>query len=157
MKLVLCPMTLREARSYVEQFHRHHKAPQGGIFAIGCADVDEGLICGVAIVGRPVARNLDDMWTAEVIRVATDGTKNACSKLYAAAWRACRSMGYARLVTYTLPTESGASLRGAGFTIVAETRGGSWSRIERPRVDEHPLQGKLRWERGTQENSNETA
>ena len=146
--MILCPLTLREARSFVEQFHRHHKPPQGGLFAIGVAEAEKGLdICGVIIVGRPVARGAQDGWTAEVTRCATDGTKNACSKLYAAAWRACRAMGYVRLITYTLPEEGGASLRGAGFRVVAQTRGGSWSCKTRPRVDTHPLQGKLRWER----------
>jgi len=104
-------------------------------------------IVGVCIVGRPVARMLTDGWTVEVLRVATDGTRNACSKLYGAAWRASRALGYRRLVTYTLPEEGGASLRGAGFTLIGEAGGGSWSRKDRPRVDLHPLQVKLRWER----------
>ena len=146
--MILVPITLREARDYVEQFHRHHKAPQGGVFAIGAAEPEKGLgICGVIIVGRPVARGAQDGWTAEVTRCATDGTRNACSKLYAAAWRACRAMGYTKLITYTLPHEGGASLRGAGFRVVAQTRGGSWNCKTRPRVDSHPLQGKPRWER----------
>mgnify|MGYP001265311407 CR=1 FL=1 len=86
-------------------------------------------------------------WTAEVVRVATDGTHNACSKLYGAAWRAVRALGYRRLVTYTLPKEGGASLRASGFTLLGEAGGGSWSRERRPRVDLHPTQTKLRWEK----------
>lgn len=84
-------------------------------------------------------------WTAEVTRLATDGTKNACSLLYAAAWRAARALGYRQLVTYTLPEESGASLRGAGWRVIGQTEdhGRGWSRPGRPRVDEHPLQRKL--------------
>lgn len=84
--------------------------------------------------------------TAEVVRVATDGTRNACSMLYGAAWRACRALGYRRLVTYTLPEEGGASLRAAGWRLVGEAGGGSWSRKSRPRVDLHPTQQKMRWE-----------
>lgn len=142
--LELTPITLREARAFVTQIHRHHRAPQGGIFAVA---VGEGeTLHGVAIVGRPVARNASDGWTAEVTRVATDGARNACSMLYRAAWRAARGMGYRRLITYTLPTEGGASLRGAGFTLIGEAGGGSWSRDSRPRMDMHPQQGKLRWE-----------
>lgn len=142
-RLDLCPVTLADACSYVEQHHRHHPAPQGGLFAVGVAR--GGAVVGVAIVGRPVARLLNDGWTA-VTRVCTDGARHACSKLYAAAWRAARALGYRRLVTYTLPQEGGASLRAAGWRLVGEAGGGSWSRDERPRVDRHPTQGKLRWE-----------
>ena len=142
--LSLVPITLREARAYVEQKHRHHRAPQGGIFAVAVAAGDD--IQGVAIVGRPVARNASDGWTAEVTRLCTDGARNAPSKLYRAAWRAARGMGYRRLITYTMPEEGGASLRGAGFRLIGECGGGSWSRKERPRVDTHPMQAKLRWE-----------
>jgi hypothetical protein len=101
----------------------------------------------VAIIGRPVARMLQDGWTAEVVRVATTGEKNACSMLYGAAWRACRSLGYRRLVTYTLAEEGGASLRASGYRCLGSAGGGSWSRESRPRVDHHPLQAKMRWER----------
>lgn len=137
-------MTLGEARAFVEANHRHHAAPQGGLFAIGASDGDA--IVGVAIVGRPVARFLQDGWTAEVTRLCTDGTRNACSMLYAACWRAARAMGYRRLVTYTLATEDGASLRAAGWICVGEVTGRSWHRKARPRVDKHPTQMKLRWE-----------
>src|SRR5690606_13651728 len=98
------------------------------------------------IVGRPVSRMLQDGWTAEVTRCCTDGARNACSLLYRAAWRAARAMGYLRLITYTLPKEGGASLRGAGWTCIGIAGGGSWSRRARPRVDTHPKQRKLRWE-----------
>jgi hypothetical protein len=144
MTLAIVPMTLREARAYVTATHRHHRAPQGGLFAIGASDGTE--IVGVVIVGMPVARMLADGWTCEVTRLASDGTKNVCSMLYRAAWRAARAMGYRRLVTYTLPEEGGASLRAAGFTLIGESGGGSWSRTSRPRVDLHPTQVKLRWE-----------
>jgi hypothetical protein len=144
-QLGLVPVTLREARTFVGRVHRHHRPPQGGLFAVGCSVGDR--VVGVAIIGRPVARHAADGWTAEVTRVATDGTRNACSMLYGAAWRACRALGYRRLITYTLAEESGASLRGAGWRCVGECGGGSWSRPSRPRADAHPLQRKLKWER----------
>lgn len=144
MTLELVPIDLREARAFVELHHRHHQPPQGGKFAIAVGV--EGLVVGVAIVGRVIARRAEDGWTAEVTRVCTDGTPNACSKLYGAAWRACRAMGYRRCITYTLPAEGGASLRGAGWHLVGEAGGGSWSRRDRPRVDTHPRQRKLLWE-----------
>jgi hypothetical protein len=143
-RLSLVPMTLREADAFVDANHRHHRAPQGGLFAIGASDGTA--IVGVVIVGKPVARMLADGWTCEVTRLATDGSRNACSMLYRSAWRAARAMGYRRLVTYTLPEEGGTSLRAAGFLLIGEAGGGSWSRESRPRVDLHPTQTKLRWE-----------
>ena len=145
MSLRIVPSTVQDACAFVAQYHRHHKPPPGGLFAVAVADGDR--VCGVAIVGRPVARMLNDGWTAEVTRVATDGTHNACSILYAACRRACMALGWRKLVTYTLPEEGGASLRGAGWRIVAErTGGGFWNREQRPRVDKHPTQQKMRWE-----------
>lgn len=144
VQLQIVPCTLREASAYVARVHRHHPPPQGGLFAVAVAAADQ--VCGVAIVGRPVARMLQDGWTAEVVRVATDGTPNACSALYGACWRAARALGWRKLVTYTLPSESGASLRGAGWRLIGEAGGGSWSRARRPRVDMRPTQSKLRWE-----------
>src|SRR5574341_1191340 len=143
--LVIVPCTLTDAYAFVKQTHRHHDPPQGGLFAVAVAE--DQTVRGVAIVGRPVARRLNDGWTAEVTRVATDGTHNACSMLYAACRRAALALGWRRLVTYTLPEEGGASLRGAGWRVIAErTGGGSWSVPSRPRVAKHPLQQKMRWE-----------
>jgi hypothetical protein len=138
------PMTLRAAREYVNANHRHHRAPQGGLFAVGAEN--DGELIGCAIVGMPVARMLADGQTVEITRVCTDGTRNACSFLYRACVRVANAMGYRRVLTYTLADEGGASLRGAGFKITAKTKGGSWSRPSRDRTDTHPLQGKLRWE-----------
>jgi hypothetical protein len=147
VKLELVPITRDEAQAFVAQHHRTHaKRPAGWRFGVGAAC--DGAVIGVAMVSNPRARRLHDGWTVEVIRVCVlEGFKNACSMLYAACWRAARALGFRRLVTYTLPEEGGASLRGAGWKSVGETRGGSWSRRERPRVDAHPTQAKLRWER----------
>jgi len=144
VSLTLTPLTLREARAFVASHHRHAPAPQGGLFAIGASG--GGDVVGVVIVGRPVSRHMADGWTAEVTRLCTDGSRNACSLLYAAAWRAARAMGYRRLITYTLATEPGTSLRAAGWRVVAEVQRRSWDRPGRPRVDLHPLQERLRWE-----------
>lgn len=122
MTLELVPISLDEANAFVEQHHRHHKAARGCISSVAVAA--GGTVVGVAIIGRPVSRHLQDGWTAEVVRVATDGTRNACSMLYGAAWRAVRALGYRRLVTYTLPEEGGASLRASGFALIGEAGGG---------------------------------
>ena len=143
-KLTICPTTLREACAFVGQHHRHHRPPQGGLFAVAAAR--DGVVVGVAIVGRPVARMLADGVTAEVTRLCVVDAPNACSMLYAACWRAARAIGYERLVTYTLPEEGGASLRAAGWRLIGAAGGGSWSRDGRPRVDMHPTQEKMRWE-----------
>lgn len=145
----LCPITLREANDFVRSFHRHNRETQGGRFAIGLT-ADHQLV-GVAIVGRPVARQIDQHATAEVLRTCTtpEAPKGAVSKLYAACWRAWRAMGGTRLITYTLKTESGASLRGAGWKVIAEVEPNrdGWSRNERIR-EWQPIYGqqKLRWE-----------
>jgi hypothetical protein len=103
-------------------------------------------VVGVVTVGRPVARMLDNGYTLEVTRCCTDGTPHACSKLYAAAWRATRALGYRRLITYTLAEEPGTSLTAAGWRVVGQTSGGSWSCPSRPRVDLAPLGQKKLWE-----------
>lgn len=145
--LEIVPIKYAQAKELISRFHRHHKPPQGGLFAIGLAR--DGLLVGGAIVGRPLSRHLDDGRTAEVTRVVVEeGVPNGCSMLYGACWRAARGMGFRRLITYTLTTESGSSLRGAGWRLVGETAGGTWSRPSRPRVDKHPTQAKLRWEVG---------
>lgn len=144
MTLYLSPITLREANAFVARHHRHHKPTRGCIVTLAVSD--ETGVRGVAIVGRPVARRLQDSWTAEVNRVCTDGARNACSMLYGAAWRAVKALGYKRLVTYTLPEESGASLRAAGWRCIGEAGGGNWNKTSRPRVDSDHQQLKLRWE-----------
>ncbi|KVN83464.1 XF1762 family protein [Burkholderia ubonensis] len=146
MSLVIVPVSLAEANAFVEARHRHHKPVAGHKFSIGVAD--GGAIVGVAIIGRPVARHSDDGLTLEVNRCCTDGSRNACSMLYGAAWRASKAMGYRRLITYTLPDEGGASLRAAGWAVVGLRGGGNWNVPSRPRVDtDHLLRGqKLLWE-----------
>lgn len=145
MKFEVVPLPLDEANAFVAQHHRHHGRVVGHRFSLGLSD-KSGVIRGVAIVGRPVARGLDNGRTLEVTRVATDGCTNACSALYGACRRAAFALGYTKLVTYTLASESGVSLKAAGFRLVGEVRGRSWSCASRPRVDKHPLQSKLRWE-----------
>ena len=146
MSLDIVPMYIGDARLFVERHHRNHPPPQGGLFAVGAASGGE--IIGVAIVGRPVARRMQDGWTAEVTRLCVlDGYPNACSMLFAACWRAARALGWRRLITYTMPVESGASLRGAGWRLVGERGGGSWNRKSRPRVDRAPTGQKRLWER----------
>jgi hypothetical protein len=145
VSLTIVPVSITEARVFVETHHRHHPAPVGAKFAIGLAQGED--MVGVATVGRPVARHADDGWTVEVTRVAVlDGVRNGCSMLYGACWRAAKAMGYRKLITYTLDTEPGTSLRAAGWVVVGKSAGGSWSSPSRPRVDKHPLQGKLKWE-----------
>ena len=144
MKLRSVPLPLDEANAFVAQHHRHHKPVVGHKFSIGAALGEQ--IVGVVIVGRPVARGRDDGLTLEVTRLCTDGTKNACSFLYGAAARAGFALGYKRIGTYILQSEDGVSLRAAGWKMISEVKGRSWSCQSRPRVDKHPTQGKLLWE-----------
>jgi hypothetical protein len=111
--LRLIPVSFEAACQFVAEWHRHHLPPTGHKFSIGLGDGH--LLVGVAIVGRPVARHLDNGQTLEVLRTATDGTPHANSMLYGAAWRATKALGYRRLITYTQAGETGSSLRGAGW------------------------------------------
>ncbi|HWM95537.1 MAG TPA: XF1762 family protein [Streptosporangiaceae bacterium] len=133
MTLHLVPVRFRDAAAFVAMWHRHHQPPVGMVFAVGAADTD-GVLHGVAIVGRPVARLFDNGQTLEVTRTATDGTRNTNSLLYGAAWRAAKALGYTRLITYTQAGETGASLRASGWHVLAErpARPG-WDRPSRPR------------------------
>lgn len=145
--LSLCPVSFRDAAAFVERHHRHHKPPHGMKFAIGVEHA--GHLVGVAIVCRPVARLFDDGWTLEVSRTCTTGHPNANSMLYGAAWRAAKALGYRRLVTYTLATESGASLRAAGWRVVAQRRPRpGWNTPSRPRRNDSTQHGVQRtlWE-----------
>ena len=144
-RLTVVPCEFSDAVAYVRQHHRHHRPPVGHKFSLAVAD-ESGSVRGVCMVGRPVARGNDDGWTLEVTRLATDGASNACSAFYGAAWRACRELGYRRLITYILADEPGTSLKAAGWKCLGERGGGSWSCKSRPRVDKHPLQRKLLFE-----------
>jgi hypothetical protein len=140
----LIPLTLSEANQFVALHLRHHPPVRGHKFSLGAER--EGRLVGIAIVGRPVSRMLQDGKTLEVTRLCSDGTRNACSFLYGAAARAAFALGYERIGTYTLPDEGGASLRASGWKLLGERGGGNWNRPSRPRTDKHPTQTKLRWE-----------
>jgi hypothetical protein len=142
--LELQPITYREACDFIDRHHRHHLPPQGWKFGIA---VNNGVdVVGVITIGRPVSRHLDNGWTLEVTRCCTEGTKNASSMLYGAAWRAAKALGYKRLITYTLIEEPGTSLKAAGWHALYETSGGEWNCESRPRVDKHPTGQKTLWE-----------
>jgi hypothetical protein len=115
--LRVVPVTGDQAAEFIRLWHRHHQPTAGYKFVIGAA-AGQTLV-GVAVVGRPVARALNDGLTVEVTWVATDGTPHACSLLYGACWRAAKAMGYRRALTYTQAGESGSSLRAAGWVHAA--------------------------------------
>lgn len=147
MRLQLAPIAFEDAADFVRRHHRHHTPPVGHKFSI--AALSGGELVGVVIVGRPVARRRDDGMTLEVTRLCTAGHKNACSFLYGAAARAAFALGYSRIGTYILKRETGASLAAAGWKLIAETPGRSWSVPSRIRDDKHPLEPKLLFERRT--------
>ena len=147
MSLYIMPVELVTANAFVDAFHRHHQPVLRHRFSIGCVDAS-GLLRGVCIVGRPVARLAGRPTdVAEVTRLVTDGTPNACSLLYGAAARATRAMGFRRIQTYTLPAEGGASLRASGWTCEGDAGGGSWVRANRERRTDQPTETKTRWAR----------
>lgn len=148
MTLVVVPVTIAEAKRFCAEHHRHAPTIQGGLFAVGLAEAPGPRpLVGVAIVGRP-SRLIQDGWTCVITRLATDGSTNACSMLYGAAWRAARAIGFRRARTYTLVSESGASLRAIGARRIGLTEGRSHSRAKRPRTDKHVVAPRVIWELG---------
>lgn len=147
---VLRPITLREGNAFVAKWHRHSLAVvrEGGRVAVGA--VCDGELVGVGISARPVNAQLAaDPHTAEIVRVCTspDAPLNVCSKIYRALWDQWRAIGGQRIVTYTLSTETGASLRAAGLTAVTKVRPHEWNRVGRPRKDQRLYHlEKVRWE-----------
>lgn len=137
------PLTQRQAAEYITLNHRHHKPARGDVFRIG-AEI-EGKLVGVIQCGRPVNRYLDDGRTLEATRLCTDGTRNVCSFLYAKAARIAKEIGYKRIYTYILDSETGASLRAAGWKLDGMTQGGSWDCPSRSRTDKAPTCPKQRW------------
>lgn len=120
--LTIKPLDLKAANAYVLAHHRHNGKVLVHRFSIGVYDDDR--LCGVAIVGNPVARKLCDGLTVEVHRCCTDGTRNACSILYGRCARIAREMGFKKIITYILESESGVTMRAAGWLIDAENVGG---------------------------------
>ena len=141
------PVSLKFAQAFVREHHRHNKPPVGHKFSVGLFDGERCV--GVAVAGRPVARMLDDGLTLEVTRTCTDGTRNANSMLYGAIVRAATALGYRKCVTYTQHDESGASLRGAGWTAVQQMQpNAGWDRPSRQRSDIGSAGvARTRWER----------
>jgi len=148
------PIELSDANNFVAQHHRHHKPVQGHRFSV--SSWERNRLCGVAICGRPVAKAYNPLEVLEVLRLCTDGTPHACSCLYAACARAAKAIGYRRIQTYILDTESGTSLKAAGWTSDGVTNGGQWQRpgdwsdplqstlFQRNRTDQ-PVCNKVRW------------
>jgi hypothetical protein len=151
MTLIAVPIELKEANEFVVNFHRHNKPTVGHRFSIGVSDGNS--LVGVAIVGRPVSRVLQQSGggVAEVLRccVIDNSPKGSCSFLYGCCWRAWKAMGGTRLITYTLQSESGSSLRGAGWKVIAELPAGKasgWQNRIGREWQEVVGQAKIRWE-----------
>lgn len=148
------PVTLKQAQAFVGELHRHHKSPVGHRWSVGASVVDVEVsyarqethykLVGVAVVGRPVGRKTPQYTVAEVTRLCTDGTKNACSFLYSLAARIAREMGYERIQTFILKSESGVSLKAAGWTFDGITNAASWQTRTNRRTDQ-PAEQKQRW------------
>lgn len=144
-RLKLAPCDFDVAAAFVREHHRHHTPPVGHKFSLAAMLGDSCV--GVVIVGRPVSRRRDDGRTLEVTRLCTTGEANVCSFLYGAASRAAFALGYSRIGTYILKREPGVSLAAAGWKLIGETPGKSWSVPTRPRADKHPIEPKLLFER----------
>lgn len=147
MKLVIRSCELKDANAFIAKRHRHHKPVQGHRFSQSLW-IDELVMVGVAITGRPVARAIDHHRVVEVTRLCTDGMPNACSALYSAAARAAKELGYDKIQTYILDSESGVSLKAAGWVYEQTTAGGDWNcEVRKGRRTDQPQEPKQRWAR----------
>lgn len=146
MGLTVAPISLKPANEYVRQHHRHNGPTRGNRFSLAAMDGDR--LCGVAICCRPVSRVLDDGLTLEIARVCTDGTRNACSLLYGACARVARAMGYRQVITYSLMSENGASLKASGYQVDEENCGhakNDWQNRDNRAEQLCFLEKKRRW------------
>ena len=140
------PVTQKEAFAFIKDHHRHHNVPVGWLWGHGVVDdEDPSKLLGICVVGRPVARALQDGYTFEVTRLATLGGRNCCSLLYSAAARAAKAKGYRRGITYILHTEPGVTLRAANWKKLWDVKGRSWTTPSRPRTDPNPTCDKQAW------------
>lgn len=139
----LVPLERKDCAEFVNRLHRHHDPVMRDRFRIGAKQ--GGVLVGVVQVGNPAARALCDGKTLEVVRLCTDGTKNACSFLYSAAARVAKNLGYSKIITYILDTESGDSLRAAGWEWEANIKGHGWDTPSRRRTTTAPTCDKQRW------------
>lgn len=141
---MIVPLTLAQANAFVAEHHRHNKPVVGHKFSIGL--MQNGVLVGVGIAGRPVSRHLDDGMTLELTRVCVaPGHANACSKLLGRLKQLGQLMGYARIKTYTLLDESGSSLRAVGAVPERHCPPSRWNR---PGSSWQPVyeKEKTRWE-----------
>jgi hypothetical protein len=146
-------ITQRRANAYIIQNHRHHDPVVGSITQIGW--FVSGELVGIAVIGRPVSRMIDHQIICEVTRLCTEGYRNACSKLYAACARIAKEMGFHKIITYILESESGVSLKAAGWVCEGLAGGKSWNVPSRPRqqvrvtlfetIEKYPMERKVRW------------
>lgn len=150
------PLELKEAQEYIHKHHRHHEPAHRDKYRIGCIEGDE--LVGVIQVGRPVNRHMDDKKTLEVLRLCSRGDKNVCSFLYSRAARVAKELGYSKIITYILESETGTSLKASGWRLEDENvGGGSWNCPSRPRElqaqqlslfpekQKYPIGKKQRW------------
>jgi hypothetical protein len=143
--LKLVHVELNTANDYVAALHRHHRPVTGHRFSIGAVDPLTDMLVGVAIIGRPVARMTDQKYTVEVLRLCTNGAKNACSFLYSAAARAAQALGYQRIQTFILESEPGISLKATGWTKGHTTAGGDGWQSRPNRKTDQPIEPKVFW------------
>jgi hypothetical protein len=143
-ELIIRPINLKDANDFVKEYHRHNLPTAGGKFAVSCYYC--GVLVGVAICGRPVARKLDDGLTLEIYRNCTNGTRNACSKLYGACIRIGFDMGYEKIITYTLESENGASLKASNFINKGKAGRREWNGERKRQYKVAPKELKNRWE-----------
>ena len=136
-KFKTIPISLKAANEFVTTHHRHNKKTAGHKFSIGA--MLDGELIGVAKCGRPVARALDNGTTLEVLRVCIKdpAPRNACSYLYARCQKIWTAMGGEKIITYTLESEPGSSLKAVNWLVAATTKKRAAKNLWNTRRPEH--------------------
>ena len=141
-------LKLSEAQAFVKRFHRHSKPLKRHMFSIGAYSNflmwSEGLCFPSGLEGIVTVDRCSSAWSkernfVEIRRVCLSpkAKKNTASFLIGKAKTACFAMGYSKIVTYTQPHESGASLLAAGFWIAD---------YHVKRYADNRIEGLIRWE-----------
>ena len=119
------PVSIKNANEFIKTYHRHHRptSRNSGRWALAAYDNENELI-GVAIASNPVSATYMDGITLEVTRlcVKENAQKGTASFLLSKCCRIRKEMGGSRIITYTLESESGSSLKGAGWNLVGHVK-----------------------------------
>jgi hypothetical protein len=122
----IAPIPLSVANDFVKKYHRHNDERKIHKFSLGLykKSEDKDILIGVAICGSPTGISYNGKSFLEVYRVCVTEANNSCSMLYGRCTRIAKELGYEKLITYTLKTEPGTTVKASGFELETDEAGG---------------------------------